>query len=389
MPLVAHGIEAAKVHKTIRLLIDQLVNIKDTTGEFLLRLEDGRVIDTKGWNDWEWTHGIGLYGIWKYYELTGDDDLLKIIEDWFRNRFEAGGTTKNINTMAVFLTLAYVYEKTGNQTYLPWLDSWAEWAMYELPRTEYGGMQHVTYLTPNTQQLWDDTLMMTVMPLAKIGKLLNRPHYVKEAKRQFLIHLRYLFDNRTGLFFHGWQFDPSAEGGVGHNFARALWGRGNSWLTIVIPEFLELLEGSEPYSINSDDDPIRSHLLDTLSAQCKALSKLQEQSSGLWRTLLDHPADEGSYPEASATAGFAYGILKARRKRYLNNTADKPYDEVATKAIKAILENVTDDGELLHTSFGTGMGDSLQFYKDIKKTSMPYGQAMAIMALGEFARVYI
>lgn len=389
MPLVAHGIEAAKVHKTIRLLIDQLVNIKDTTGEFLLRLEDGRVIDTKGWNDWEWTHGIGLYGIWKYYELTGDDDLLKIIEDWFRNRFEAGGTTKNINTMAVFLTLAYVYEKTGNQTYLPWLDSWAEWAMYELPRTEYGGMQHVTYLTPNTQQLWDDTLMMTVMPLAKIGKLLNRPHYVEEAKRQFLIHLRYLFDNRTGLFFHGWQFDPSAEGGVGHNFARALWGRGNSWLTIVIPEFLELLEGSEPYSINSDDDPIRSHLLDTLSAQCKALSKLQEQSSGLWRTLLDHPADEGSYPEASATAGFAYGILKARRKRYLNNTADKPYDEVATKAIKAILENVTDDGELLHTSFGTGMGDSLQFYKDIKKTSMPYGQAMAIMALGEFARVYI
>jgi hypothetical protein len=29
------------------------VNIKDETGEFLLTLEDGRVIDTKGWNDWE------------------------------------------------------------------------------------------------------------------------------------------------------------------------------------------------------------------------------------------------------------------------------------------------------------------------------------------------
>jgi unsaturated rhamnogalacturonyl hydrolase len=393
MPLVAHGIEAAKVHKTIRLLIDQLVNIKDTTGEFLLRLEDGRVIDTKGWNDWEWTHGIGLYGIWKYYELTGEADLLQIIEDWFKNRFEAGGTTKNINTMAVFLTLAYVYEKTGNQTYLPWLDSWAEWAMYELPRTEYGGMQHVTYLTPNTQQLWDDTLMMTVMPLAKIGKLLNRPHYIEEAKRQFLLHLRYLFDHRTGLFFHGWQFDPSDQGGVGHNFAQARWARGNSWLTIVIPEFLELLEGTGPLSVNSNDDPVRSQLLDTLSAQCKSLSRLQEPS-GLWRTLLDHPADEGSYPEASATAGFAYGILKARRKRYLSSGSGDwgkaaLYDRVATSAIKAILDNVTEDGELLQVSFGTGMGDSLQFYKEIKKTSMPYGQAMAIMALGEFARVYI
>ena len=30
------------------------------------------VIDTKGWNDWEWTHGVGLYGMWSYYEKTGD-----------------------------------------------------------------------------------------------------------------------------------------------------------------------------------------------------------------------------------------------------------------------------------------------------------------------------
>lgn len=39
--------------KQIRSLIDCLVNIKDETGEFLMTLEDGRVIDTKGWNDWE------------------------------------------------------------------------------------------------------------------------------------------------------------------------------------------------------------------------------------------------------------------------------------------------------------------------------------------------
>ena len=36
-----------------RSLIDCLVNIEDETGEFLMTLEDGRVIDTKGWNDWE------------------------------------------------------------------------------------------------------------------------------------------------------------------------------------------------------------------------------------------------------------------------------------------------------------------------------------------------
>src|SRR3954453_10948321 len=105
MPSQVHGLDRGEIHAKIKLLIDGLVNIKDDTGEFLLRLDDGRVIDTKGWNDWEWTHGVGLDGIWQYYELTGDTTYLEIIEAWFRDRFSAGGTTKNINTMAVFLTL--------------------------------------------------------------------------------------------------------------------------------------------------------------------------------------------------------------------------------------------------------------------------------------------
>ncbi|RHZ69802.1 hypothetical protein CDV55_105604 [Aspergillus turcosus] len=356
-----------EVHQTVKRLITNLVNIKDATGQFLLRLQDGRVIDTKSWHGWEWTHGIGLYGIWKYYEMTGDESLLRIIEDWFAARFAEGGTTKNINTMAVFLTLAYVYEKTGNVTYLPWLDAWAEWAMYELPRTRYGGMQHATYLTENYQQLWDDTLMMTVLPLAKIGKLLHRPEYIAEAKRQFLVHIKYLFDTQTGLWFHGWTFE---EGG--HNFARARWARGNSWVTIVIPEIIELLD-LEP------TDPIRIHLVDTLEAQCEALQRVQESETGFWHTLLDHP---DSYVESSATAGFAYGILKAVRKRYIG----AQYRPVAEKAIAAVMSAVDEHGELQNTSFGTGMGDSLQFYKDIPLTAMPYGQAMAIMALGEYLR---
>ncbi|OKL60432.1 hypothetical protein UA08_03996 [Talaromyces atroroseus] len=363
---------AADIHNAIRLLIDNLINIKDETGRFLMHLEDGRIIDTKSWAGWEWTHGIGLYGVWKYYEMTGDASLLTIIEDWFSARIAEGGTTKNINTMAALLTLAYVYEKTGNVTYLPWLDSWAEWAMYDLPRTKYGGMQHITYDNENPQQLWDDTLMMTVLPLAKIGKVLGRAEYLTEAKKQFLIHIKYLFDARTGLFFHGWTFEDG-----GHNFAQALWARGNSWLTIVIPEILELLDFTDA------NDPIRTHLIDTLDAQCEALKRFQH-ASGYWRTLLNH-ADEGSYVEASATAGFAYGILKAQRKRYI----DRQYRDTADKAIQAVLGAIDQQGELQNTSFGTPMGHSLDFYREIPVTAMPYGQAMAIMALVEYLRTYI
>ena len=374
--LTIHGLKSDDIHSAIELLTQNLVNINDETGEFLLRLDDGRVIDTKGWDGWEWTHGIGLYGLWHYYTLTGSQKTKDIMIGWFEKQL-ARGTTKNINTMSPFLTLAYLYEDTGNRTYVPWLDTWAEWLMNGLPRTKYGGFQHMTYLTVNENELWDDTLMMSAVPLAKIGLTLNRPEYVEEAKRQFMLHYQYLFDPTTGLFFHGWKFEDGKDGTIGHNFARARWARGNAWLTIVIPEFVELLR-LQP------GDPLRDFLLSILEAQCKALTRLQCEN-GMWRTILDVSVEEGSYEETSATAGFAYGMLKGVRKGYLG----KEYLEPAVKGIKAVLSRINPEGELLEVSFGTGMGSDLQHYKDIAITSMPYGQAMAIMALGEFLRTFI
>ena len=104
--------------------------------------------------------------------------------------------------MSPLLTAAYLHE-AKHANYLAHLDSWAEWVMHDMPRTDEGGLQHITYLVDNYQQLWDDTLMMTVLPLAKIGLVLNRPDYVEEAKRQFMLHTKYLADPVTGLWFHG------------------------------------------------------------------------------------------------------------------------------------------------------------------------------------------
>ena len=361
---IARGELKALIHK----MTDNLVNIKDETGQFLLRLDDGRIIDTKGWAGWEWTHGVGLYGMYQYYRQTGDEMMREVIDGWFRARFAEGATTKNVNTMAPFLTLAYRYEETGDTALLPWLESWAEWAMYEMPRTEHGGMQHITLAEENHQQMWDDTLMMTVLPLAKIGKLLGKPEYVEEAVYQFLLHVQNLMDRETGLWFHGWSYEGC------HNFASARWARGNSWLTIVIPDFLELMDWPE-------NNATRRYLIQVLENQVATLAKLQDES-GLWHTLLDDPT---SYLEASATAGFAYGILKAVRKRYIS----KAYAPVAENAIKGIVANISPQGELLQVSFGTGMGHDLEFYRQIPLTSMPYGQAMAILALTEFLRTYL
>ncbi len=353
----------------IESLINNLINIHDETGEFLLHLDDGRTIDTKGWAGWEWTHGIGLYGMYKYYQQTNDQSVVNIIDEWFEDRFSEEQATKNVNTVCPFLTLAYRYEETKDPSLVPYLETWADYVMYQMPKTKSGGIQHIVYNSENYEQMWDDTLMMSVMPLTKIGLLLNRPEYVEEAKYQFLTHIQYLTDRETGAWFHGWTFDGN------HNFANARWARGNSWVTIVIPDFLELLDLPE-------HDAFRRHLVHILNRQIEVLAKYQ-QENGLWCTLLD---DESSYVEASATAGFAYGILKAVRKRYI----DPEHAEMAYKAVDALITDyINEAGELVNVSFGTAMGENLDYYRSIPLTSMPYGQSMAILCLSEYLRTYL
>ncbi|MBC6308728.1 glycoside hydrolase family 105 protein [Listeria sp. FSL L7-1582] len=354
-------IEKEVVEEKIDLLIENLTTIRDDQGAFLLDF-DGLKVDDKSWSVWNWPQGVGLFGIYKNYRITKNDKALQVVQDWIENRMKEGAPPKNVNTMAPLLTMAYLYEDTGDSKYIPYLEQWAEWVMHDMPRTEEDGLQHATYGPENKNQLWDDTLMMTVLPLAKIGKLLNRPEYIEEARYQFLIHVKYLQDRKTGLWYHGWTFEGN------HNYAEALWARGNCWITIAIPEIIEILELAE-------NDELRIFLIHTLNAQVASLKKYQHES-GLWHTLIN---DKDSYLESSATAGFAYGILKAVHKHYIS----AEYEEVAYKAMAGLLNEIDENGEVQHVSVGTGMGDHLDFYREIDMTAMPYGQSLTILCLTE------
>ncbi|WP_106214630.1 glycoside hydrolase family 88/105 protein [Glaciihabitans tibetensis] len=356
------GINRDQIVRQIDAMISNLTTIADDSGESLLHFSDV-VVDDKSWNVWNWPQGVGLYGIYKNYKITGNPLAADVVQEWFDKALAAGAPPKNVNTMAPLLALANLYEDTRDSKYVPYLDQWARWAMHDMPRTHGNGLQHVTYAGPNSQQLWDDTLMMTVLPLAKIGRLLGRPEYIEEAKYQFLIHAQYLMDQKTGLWFHGWSFDRR------DNYAGALWARGNCWVTIAIPELIDILD-LEP------GDPVREWLLHLLNSQVSALARLQDES-GMWHTLLDDPT---SYLESSATAGIAYGLLKAVHERYI----DSGYAVVAEKAIAALCEQITPDGEVQNVSIGTGMGEDLDFYKTIGTSAMPYGQSLTVLCFTEY-----
>jgi unsaturated rhamnogalacturonyl hydrolase len=317
--------------------------------------------DLNRYRHWEWPQGVGLFGFWKMFEITKESKYLELITRYYEEQLKIGLPAKNINTTAPLLTLSYLYEYSKKDKYKDICVEWAEWLMEYLPKTKEGGFQHITSDSINKNELWADTLFMTVLFLAKMGIVLNNNRWIEEAKYQFLLHIKYLADRKSGLWYHGWTFEGN------HNFAKALWGRGNCWVTAAIPEFLSIVE-CEP--------SIRKYLIEVLHCQIDALVKYQNPT-GMWHTLLD---DSSSYLEASATCGIAYGIMKAVNM----NIVDTAYKECAYKAINPILECIDEKGHVGQVSYGTYMGrESKQYYKEVEIRTMPYGQALAILFMLE------
>lgn len=321
---------------------------------------DGTAGDYISFNSWEWPQGIGLYGLVRLWMFNRDPGLKALIENWFDGRIAAGLPKLNINTTAPMLPLSLLWRETREDRWKVELDKWADRVLSEMPRTPEGGIPHIVSDKINDNELWDDTLVMVGLFLASYGQTSGRRELVDEACHQFLLHTRYLADTKSGLWFHGWTFEGR------HNFARALWGRGNSWITVGILDLIEIADIPAP---------IRTFLLGVLEAQIETLLKLQAPS-GAWHTLLDDPT---SYEEISATAGFGYGLMKAARL----GIGPKGCREAGLKALNVVLANIDDNGTVANVSYGTRMGHDLQFYKDIPIEPTGYGQALAILCLTE------
>ena len=348
----------------LECLLDAFVPILYEDDEaFLEGMKDRNLAgdDIRRYQHWEWTQGVGLFGLWKLFASTGERRYLDILTKFYDNQLEIGFPALNVNTMAPFLTMSYLGQHLGSETYLGPCRDAAKWIMEHFPRTEEGGFQHMTSDSLNDQELWDDTLFMTVLFLAHMGIIEENPQYIQEAQHQFLLHTKYLADPKTGLWYHGWTFNGR------HNFAEAFWGRGNCWVTIAIPEFLNMVP-CEPH--------VAEILTQALLRQVESLEKYQNES-GMWHTLIDDPT---SSVESSATCGFAYGILKAVHTGLL----EPKCREMACKALDPILGYIGPDGVVQQVSYGTPMGrETKDFYKNIPLRQMPYGQALAMLFLIE------
>ncbi len=362
-----------EIEEKLALVINKLMNLGCETKDDEELAKKGEAVGffkrDFGIKEWDWPQGVGLLGLLKIMKYQNNDNYKEFLYNWFKENIKNGLPSRNINTTTPLLTLVELNECYKDPEFEELCLSWADWLMNCLPRTKERGFQHVTSANGDRQgvrlnenEMWIDTIFMTVLFLNKMGQKYHRQDWIDESIHQVLMHIKYLYDKNSGLFYHGWTFNKM------NNFGGIFWCRGNSWFTLGILDYIEMFKGT----MNAG---VKEFILDTYKAQAAALKKLQAKS-GLWHTVLD---DKSSYEEVSGSAAITAGILKGIRLGIL----DDSYLCVADKAIKAILKNIDEDGTVLNVSGGTGMGYDANHYKNILIAPMAYGQSLTILALAE------
>ncbi|WP_457580974.1 glycoside hydrolase family 88/105 protein [Ensifer canadensis] len=152
-------------------------------------------------------------------------------------------------------------------------------------------------------QVWLDGLYMGLPFQIEYGKSTGRTGLIADALQQFSTALA-LTSTSGGLYVHG--YDDSrrqrwADPVTGQS--PAVWARAVGWLAMALVDVLAMLPADEATASLRQ----RTGLLLT------EITARQVTSTGLWSQVLDAPDLEGNYEESSASAMFAYALMRASR----------------------------------------------------------------------------
>lgn len=188
--------------------------------------------------------------------------------------------------------------------------------------------------------IWADDLFMSVPFMLRMARITGDSSWYDDVVHQVIQFNKYLYDNRTGLYKHGW-FSQSGE------TSEVFWCRANGWMAWAIAEALLWLP---------EDYPGYESILNIFKTHMENLAKYQD-ITGLWHQVLDHPE---SYLETSGSAMYMLTMARGVNHGWL----DKKFADTAIRGWEGISERITSDGIVSGICRGTPIGNSLEFYNN-------------------------
>lgn len=319
-----------------------------STAPMSVRMADSDMIrNPKAWMidfaktpKWNYTPGLVCSAIQQVWKKTGDEKYYNYIKTYADEMINEDGTIKtykpqeyNIDKVNPGKFLFGLYKHTGDEKYAKAIKLMRD-QMRTHPRTSEGGFWHKK-IYPH--QMWLDGLYMGSPFLVQYAQVFNEPALYDDVALQIELIDKHTYDEKIGLYYHGWD-ESKEQKWADKKTGRSphVWGRAMGWYAMALVDVLDFFP---------KDHPKYNFILSNVEKMAKSVVRYQDKATGLWYQVVDQGNRKGNYLEGSASSMFAYFLLKAADKGYIN----KEYLDNGIKAYKGILDNLikVDDNGLV------------------------------------------
>lgn len=290
---------------------------------------------------WNYVDGCMILAMLEKYQITGKKRYLEFADAFIDYRVHEDGTIEgydveeyNIDNINAGKTLFYLYEINGKEKYRKAIELIYSQVQTQ-PRTAEGNFWHKK-IYPH--QVWLDGLYMALPFYMEYETKFNDKKNYDDIFDQFANVVKYLRDEKSGLYFHAYDASKTAfwcdkETGLCQNF----WLRALGWYSMAL---LDTLDKCDAAVAGEQYGKLKAVFVDYINS----LLAYQDES-GMWYQLPTRAGEPGNYLETSGTAIFAYTLLKAVRLGFLPES----YRDPAVKAFQAIMDKyltVDEAGEI-------------------------------------------
>ena len=274
--------------------------------------EDGSIktYDPKEYNLDNVNQGKNLFIL---YDIFGDEKYLKFSKDFIDFFVQEDGSIMtydpkeyNLDNVNQGNNLFFLYDIFGDEKYRKAIDTIRSQLLTQ-PRTKEGNFWHKDIYP---WQVWLDGTYMAQPFYMEYETRYNKMQGCIDSYKQFMNIKKHMRDEKTGLYYHG--YDESRQmywadpvTGCSPNF----WLRAMGWFMVAMVDVLERMDEQ----LYNEYRGIMAMFKQTI----EDVHKFQDEETGMFWQVMDHPGVEGNYLETSGTALFAYAVLKGVRLGYL------------------------------------------------------------------------
>ena len=257
-------------------------------------------------NKWNYIDGCMITACLSLYKTTGDEKYLKFSKDFIDWFVQEDGSIKtydpkeyNLDNVNQGKNLFILYDIFGDEKYRKAIDTIRSQLLTQ-PRTKEGNFWHKDIYP---WQVWLDGTYMAQPFYMEYETRYNKMQGCIDSYKQFMNIQKHMRDEKTGLYYHG--YDESRQmywadpvTGCSPNF----WLRAMGWFMVAMVDVLERMDEQ----LYNEYRGIMAMFKQTI----EDVHKFQDEETGMFWQVMDHPGVEGNYLETSGTALFAYAVLK-------------------------------------------------------------------------------